>query len=486
MSRHFLLLFTFFSAIVHAAENPNILLIVADDMGYGDLSCYGSKQIKTPHLDQLAAQGVRCTDGYVSNSVCAPSRAGLLTGRYGSRFGFEHNLSKPDFLKPEYAGIPLEEPLISDRMKSLGYRTGIVGKWHLGESVDGHHPNARGFDFFFGMLGGSHNYFPQPNKNKLMFNREKVTQIRTPYLTDWFTLEAIDFIQGTGKAASEQKKAPWFLYLSYNTPHSPMQAKEEDIKKYAHIQPKTRRIYCAMQHCMDENIGKIVATLKKLNQLENTLIVFISDNGGSVEVSYAVNAPLRGTKGTYLEGGIRVPTIYHWPAKLKPSVYKKPVISLDCMATFVAAAGGKPPKAGERTPRQGVPQKKSPIYDSVNLVPHFTGETTTDPHAFLAWRMALRTSAIRMGDWKLIQAASMETQLFNLAEDIGETQNLVHKHPEVVRRLIDQQTAWEVTFERVPMFMSAPYWGGYNARLYKKRYSLEQPEPDSTENIWAF
>lgn len=469
--------FLCFLPVSHAGEKPNILLIVADDMGYGDLSCYGSKQIQTPHLDKLAENGVRFTDGYVSNSVCAPSRAGLMTGRYGSRFGFEHNLSKPDYAKPEYAGIPLDEPLISDRMKELGYRTGIVGKWHLGESVPAHHPNARGFDFFFGMLGGGHNYWPTPEKNKLLYNQTKVTEIRTPYLTDWFTLEAIDFIKNTGKASVSNAEAPWFLYLSYNTPHSPMQAKQEDLKKFEHIKPKTRRIYCAMQHCMDENIGKIVAALKEGGQFENTLIVFISDNGGSVEVSHACNAPLTGTKGTYYEGGIRIPTIFHWPAKLEASVYKHPVISLDFMATFVAAGGGTPPPVGERIARKGRPQKKAPIYDSVNLLPHITGEKKDPPHEFLAWRMALRQSAIRMGDWKLIQAASMPTQLYNLAEDIGESNNLVAEHPDIVRKLLNKKTAWEVSFERNPIFMSAPYWTGYNSNLYQKNYSREQPEP---------
>ncbi len=473
-------IFIFLTALLHADEKPNILLIVADDMGYGDLSCYGSKQIQTPHLDALAANGVLCTDGYVSGSVCAPSRAGLLTGRSGSRFGFEHNLNKPDFIRPEYAGIPLDEPLISDRLKALGYRTGMVGKWHLGDSVPGHHPNKRGFDFFFGMLGGGHDYWPTVDNNKLFYNDKKPEEIRATYLTDWFTIEAIDFI--SAKANND----PWFLYLSYNTPHSPMQAKSSDLEKFKHIKHKTRRIYCAMQHCMDENIGKIVASLKKQNQLDNTLIVFISDNGGSVEVSNAVNAPLRGTKGTFLEGGIRVPTIYHWPAKLKPAVYKKPVISLDFMATFVKAAGGTPPAYHKPSPREGRADKKGPIYDSVNLIPHFTGENSADPHEFLAWRTATRGSAIRVGKWKLLQPLSEATQLYDLTADPGETNNLASKHPEIVASLFKKRMSWEVSFERMPMFMSAAKWGGYNAKLYQKQYSLEQPAPDNTEDIWAW
>lgn len=169
---------------------PNILFFLSDDMGCGDLSCYGSTTIATPNIDRIAASGVRFTNGYVSASVCAPSRAGLLTGRYQERFGFEDNLNKPVQLKDEYAGIPLDQKLVSDRLKQLGYHTGAVGKWHVGQSVEGHHPNARGFDFYFGMLGGSHGYFPTLKNNKLERNGVPVSEIRTPYLTDWFTLEA--------------------------------------------------------------------------------------------------------------------------------------------------------------------------------------------------------------------------------------------------------------------------------------------------------
>ena len=301
----------------HAADPPNLLLIVADDMGYGDLSCYGSLQIETPNLDRLAAAGVRCTAGYVSSSVCAPSRAGLLTGRNGARFGFEHNLSTPEQLEPEFAGIPFDEPLLPERLQALGYRTGLVGKWHLGASLPEHNPRRRGFDFFFGMLGGGHGYWPKLEKNKLLYGTEKPEEIRAPYLSDWFTLEALDFIRAEGKASTEAAERPWFLYLSYNSPHGPMQAKQEDLERYAHIRNETRRTYCAMQHCMDENIGRVVSELERSGQLENTLIVFLSDNGGSVEVSHAINAPLRGGKGSFLEGGTRVPTIYHWPASAR-------------------------------------------------------------------------------------------------------------------------------------------------------------------------
>ncbi len=467
------------------ADPPNILLIVADDMGYGDLSCYGSLQIQTPNLDRLAAAGVRCTDAYVSGPVCAPSRAGLMTGRNGSRFGFEHNLSRPASLREEYVGIPLDEPLLPQRLKKVGYRTGLVGKWHLGESVPEHHPLERGFDSFFGMLNGSHGYWPTLKKNHLWYGHEKPAEIRGEYLTDWFTLEALDFIRGEGFAASaegeNQKDRPWFLFLSYNTPHSPMQAREDDLAAVAHIPGKTRRIYAAMQHCMDRNIGLILSELEQRGELQNTLIVFLSDNGGSVEVSHAINAPLRGTKGTYLEGGIRVPMIFSWPQQWEPQVFRQPLSALDLMATFVSAAGGNPPSPGERVERAGRKKKKWPIYDSVDLDPHFRGKNNTAPHPTLYWRTALRGSAIRDGDWKLLRPNSELPQLYNLAEDVGETRNLIADEPAIAARLLEKFNKWETTLERNPMFMSDPYWLGYNRKLYERRYRLTQPAADESD-----
>ena len=481
MTLIFALALGFCAPVVHADEptKPNLLLIVADDMGYGDLGCYGSLQIKTPHLDSLAAAGVRCTDGYVSSSVCASSRAGLMTGRSGSRFGFEHNLSLPEHLNEEFAAIPLDETLLSERLQKVGYRTGLVGKWHLGESLDEHHPMARGFDSFFGMLKGSHPYWPTLEKNKLLRGHEKPTEIPTPYLTDWFTLEALDFM-------GAENDQPWFLYLSYNTPHGPMQARDADLERYAHIKDKTRRAYCAMQHCMDENIGKLLASLKAAGELENTLIVFISDNGGSVEVSHAVNAPLNGTKGTFWEGGIRVPFIVHWPAQLKPGVYERPVSSLDVLSTFVTAAGGTVPTPGQRQEREGRKKKNGPIYDSVNLLPYLQGNAKGDPHEALIWRMSLRGSAIRMGNWKLLRPNSMNPMLFDLGKDMGETTNLIHEQPVVAERLLEHLNTWETKLERNPLFVSSPYWLGYNRRLYAKEFSRTQPKPDGDQDIWSF
>ena len=449
---------------------PNILLILADDMGYGDLSCYGSSQIKTPHLDALARDGIRCTDAYVSASVCAPSRAGLLTGRYQERFGFEHNLSSPSHVKPEHVGIPLDEPLVSDRLQALGYRTGIIGKWHVGEHLPEHHPNARGFDFFFGMLGGGHTYWPSPEKNNLLRNREPVTEIRTPYLTDWFSREAEDFV-------TRNAKTPWFLYLSYNTPHTPMQAKEEDLARYAHITPKRRQTYCAMQHCMDENIGKLMATLKATGQYENTFVVFASDNGGSVTSSSAINAPLNGMKGTFLEGGLRVPMIFHWPAGLpKGQTYAQPVITLDWTPTFVGLAGGS---VEEETMGTGKRATKR-IRDGVDLLPFLQGKDPGAPHKALFWRMALRGSAIRQGNWKLVQTPHHATYLFDLSKDLSEQQNLAATHPEKVDELTATFADWAESLRANPMWISDNFWAKYNRNLYDKDYEVVQPAGNET------
>ncbi|MFD2160657.1 sulfatase [Rubritalea tangerina] len=446
---------------------PNILFILTDDMGWGDLGCYGSTQIKTPNIDRLASGGVRFTQAYVSANVCAPSRAGILTGRYQERFGFEHNLSIQDHLKPEMVGIPVDEKLISDRLKQLGYRTGAIGKWHVGESVPAFHPLQRGFDFFFGMLGGDHDYFPSKEHNELSWGNEKVKQIRTPYLTDWFTMEAIDFMERESEGVD-----PWFLYLAYNTPHSPMQAKKSDLEAYAHIESPERRVYCAMQKCLDDNVGKILGYLEDKGQLESTLIIFLNDNGGSVEVSHALNAPFNGTKGTWYEGGIRVPMIWHWPKVLSAGLrYTEPVIVFDIMHSLVAAAGGEVTEEKVQVGGREVVRPK----DGVNLVPILLGDAKLEDRS-LYWRMSLRGGAIRKGDWKLIMAPHRPPMLFNLANDPSELTNVSMRRPALVKALYREYHDWCEGFERNPMWISSPQWAGYNDALYDRTYELKQPE----------
>ena len=454
-----------------AQAPPNVLVIVADDMGYGDLGCYGSKQIATPNLDALAASGVRCTDGYVSASVCAPSRAGLLTGRYQNRFGFEHNLISDTSVYSESSlSIPKDEQTIADRLSGLGYATACIGKWHVGEHLDWQLPNQRGFDYFFGMRNGSHGYFPTPDKHRLYRNDDKVKVIDEPYLTDWFTTESIAFIE---RHEAKQSEQPWFVYLSYNTPHAPMQAKQQDYDAAGHVKNKRRRKYVAMQHCMDQNVGRIRQFLANRKLTKDTLIVFLSDNGGSVYASSAINAPLRGEKGTFLEGGLRVPMIWSWPGHIEPKqTYQQPVISLDILPTVLAAAGSaiEPETIGK-----GRKQKRR-IYDGVNLLPFFGSKQQQGaPHESLCWRMMMRGAAVRQAEWKLVRTPFAPPQLYNLQTDIAEQQNLAAEQPQRVTELMAVLARWEESHERPPMWSSAVMWSAFNRKFYDKTYQLVQP-----------
>jgi len=457
-----LILALLLAVLPSTAKPPNLLLILVDDMGYGDLSCFGSGQIPTPHLDALAASGVRCTNGYVSGAVCAPSRAGLMTGRYQERFGFDHNLA-PGFptVVPEALAVPKDEKMMPAYLKEAGYATAIIGKWHLGGSkVEWHHPLARGFDYYFGRYGG-HGYFPTVASKQMMRGREPVDEIDVPYTTDWYTNEAIDFIDRT---PDEQ---PWFLYLAHDTPHTPLQAKQEDIAKFRHIKDKKRRIYAAMQHCLDQNVGRLVDHLRKTGELENTLIVFLSDNGGPVTSNASLNAPLRGQKGMVLDGGVRVPYIFSWPGTLPAGrTYEQPFISLDLLPTFLAAAG---------IDRRTVESRKRPL-DGVDLLPFLRGRKGNErPHQTLYWRILMRSAGIRHDDWKLIRMPDRPPLLYDLSRDVSEQRNVADRHPEVVRELMERLFAWECSHLRPPMFLGNLSWMKRHAAMYDQDYQLEQP-----------
>ena len=434
-----------------SATAPNILLVFTDDMGYGDLGCYGSKQIPTPNIDALAASGVLCTQAYVTAPVCAPSRAGLMSGCYPQRFGFEHNLNYRSDVDEATIGIPNERPTMARRLGELGYRNGLVGKWHLGRHPS-QHPLERGFDSFFGMIKGHHGYFPKPEKNALFDGREPLKTIDSPYLTDLLTDRAIEFMDRGGEK-------PWFLFLSYNTPHTPMHAREDDLERFAEVKPRRRRIYCAMQHRLDQSVGRLVRALEESGQRENTLIVFLNDNGGSTDVSSALNAPLRGQKSTFLEGGIRVPCIFNWPAGLPAhGRFESPVMAFDLYSTFAAAAGAEEP---------------SKDLDGVNLLPALRGEEILAKRD-LYWRMTLRGAALREADFKLVRVPHRPAMLFDVVRDPSETRDLASEKPEEVRRLLAKLHAWECEVEN-PRWISAPRWAAYNRKLYERPYKLEQP-----------
>ena len=417
------------------SSKPNILFIVGDDMGYADVGFHGCKDIPTPHLDALAAAGVRFTHGYVSGPYCSPTRAGLMTGRYQTRFGHEFNPSGSE-------GLPLSEKTVADRLKAAGYVTGIVGKWHLG-SLPEMHPQKRGFDEFFGFLGGSHSYF---DTGGILRGNEPVKEM--DYTTDAFGREAAAFIE-------RHQARPWFLYLAFNAVHTPMHATDDRLAKFPAIADKSRRTYAAMMFAMDEAIGRVRRKLADAGLEKNTLITFISDNGGptmpGVTVNGSRNDPLRGSKRTTLEGGIRVPFLVAWPGRVKPGVFERPAIQLDLAATALAAAG--------------VEVKPEWKLDGVDLLPFLSGEKSGAPHAALYWRFG-EQMAIHAGDYKLVRYDSnadtrtgarnqpvTAVKLYNLAADIGETKDLAAGQPDKLKELQAKWDAWNAT-------LSPPLWGG--------------------------
>jgi len=421
---------------------PNIVLIVADDLGYGGIGAYGERELPTPHIDSIAAAGARYTNGYVSCPVCSPTRAGLMTGRYQQRFGHEFNPGPAQEATDNF-GLPLTETTIADRLKKLGYATGMVGKWHLGYRPE-YHPLKRGFDEFFGFLGGAHSFIDPlgDSANPILRGTEKVDE--KEYLTDALAREAVAFIE-------RRKSGPFFLYLPFNAVHAPMQGAQKYLDRFQSIADPLRRIHAAMISAMDDAVGRVLETLKKNNLTGNTLVFFISDNGGPTQVNTSRNTPLRGVKGQVLEGGIRVPFLIQWPGKVKPgTVVDHPVIALDIHPTAVAAAGGK--------------LQASMKLDGVDLVAHLNARTA--PHNTLYWRFGGQL-AVRKGDWKLADTAGEPPQLYNLTNDIGETSNLAAKEPAKLAEMQEAYDAWN--FQLVNPLWSPPNRGPKGGGGRKKK-----------------
>jgi arylsulfatase A-like enzyme len=415
---------------------PNILVIVADDLGYGDIGVHGGKSVPTPNIDKLARRGVRCTNGYVSAPYCSPSRAGLLTGKYQTRFGHEFNPHEGD---PGKLGLPLDQRTIADRLRAAGYRTGLIGKWHLGFSKD-HHPLARGFDEFFGFLVGGHNYAWHKGAEPMFRTAmaENIIQRGREYApvegfaTDVFTDEALAFMK-------RHRDGPWFLYLAYNAVHTPLEISERVRERIpADVQDPARRGYLALLIGLDDAIGRLLAHLHESGADEDTLIFFISDNGGSGLAPFLAynagnNRPLRGYKGQTLEGGIRVPFFVAWPGKLPAGkTYDFPVISLDILPTACAAAGVKAPTG----------------IDGVNLLPYLRDEKHAAPHEALYWRFgpqkAIRKESWSLVDWRDFQKqTSSGWQLFDLSKDIGQLHDVAAQHPHLVAEMSAAWRRWD-------------------------------------------
>jgi arylsulfatase A-like enzyme len=409
------------ATVAAAADKPNILVILADDLGYGELGCYGGKDVPTPHIDSLATNGIRFTDGYVSSSVCSPSRAGLMTGRYGVRFGIELN---PGF--SHVVGLPLSEKTMAELLKPAGYVTGMFGKWHLGFKP-AMQPTGRGFDEYFGFLGGAHSYVDaegdHDSANTILRGRQKVNAIT--YLTDDFGREAVAFI-------GNHTNQPWFVYLPFNATHGPLAAPEKYTGRFPGLQGG-RCTFAGTLSALDDNVGLVLAKLRALGLEENTLIFFLSDNGAPDhgETSNS-NRPLRGYKAQLLEGGIRIPFIVQWKGHLPAGrTDSRPVIALDILPTLLAAAG----LGGQAN------------LDGVNLLPFLAGDKRNLPHEALFWRYDGQR-AVRMGDWKFLRMGR-KTQLYNLAADIGEKTDLAGREPGKLKEL---EAAWQSWNETVRLF----------------------------------
>ena len=465
--RTLLLIFTFVAsflltphACLHAADRearkPNIVFIVVDDLGYGELGCYGGKEIPTPHIDALAAAGARFTSGYVTSPVCAASRAALLTGRYQTRFGFEFNPIGAKNTLPGI-GLPGTEKTVADQLRLAGYATGLVGKWHLGGTAP-FHPQRHGFDEFFGFLHEGHFYLPQPWKGATTWLRRTTlpdggkgrwttpdgrivwsTDSNTnepPYdadnpllrssqpvdeqehLTDAFTREACDFIR-------RHRQQPFFLHLAYNAVHSPLQEADAFLARFAHIDDIHRRIFAAMLAHLDDGVGRVIAELRDSGVDDNTLVVFLSDNGGPTRELTSKNTPLRGGKGELLEGGIRVPFIARGQGIPAGSVIDTPVLSMDACASALEIAGAQPSPA--------------PL-DGVSFMPLVTGRAAAAAERPLFWRLG-RRHALRCGDWKIIRDGG-KWELYNLSRDIGETADCADQEPAQLQQMAHLWDEW--------------------------------------------
>ena len=414
-----------------AATLPNIIIFLADDLGYGDIGVNGCKDIPTPNIDSIAKNGVRFTDGYATHCVCSPSRAGLMSGMYQHRFGFEAN-SGPEKYAADNFGLPREIPTLAEKLKGAGYATGMIGKWHIGFK-EGLRPHERGFDYHFGFLSGARTYLPGKTDNDpVIRNGEPVTT--TKYLTDEFADEAVSFIersQGTKNEEPPTNKPakPFFLYFAFNAVHSPMDENPYSAALTG-IADEKRRTYGGMLSGLDAAVGRVLAKVRELGQEENTLIFFYSDNGGPTTQTTSRNDPLRGYKGQFYEGGIRVPFLMQWKAKVKAGgTYTQPVMGFDCHATALAASG------------IAIPEDK-PL-DGVNLLPFVNAESPGAPHEFLCWRAGTQ-KAIRMGDWKLVQEGrSGSAELFNLKTDLSETTDLATKEVAKFDELATKFDEWE-------------------------------------------
>lgn len=427
---------------------PNIILILVDDAGYADFGFQGGADAQTPHIDQIAANGITYNNAYVTTPFCSPSRAGLLTGRYPQRFGYEFNLTHapPPGVDPEFMGLAVEELTLADLLRTAGYATHAIGKWHLGTAKQ-FRPNVRGFDTFYGFLGGGARYHPDllPDDGGLLRNDSAADAER--YLTDEFADEAVAVIE-------RRDNNPFFIYLSFNAVHTPMDVLASDLARFEHIEDLQRRRLMAMTWSLDRAVGRVISALHDNGLEEKTLIIFTNDNGGDQIGIAADNSPLRGTKGTLLEGGIRVPLAMHWPGIIPAAQTSEEIVSLlDIVPTAVTVAGLK------------LPQN----LDGRSLITP-TGQISGG-HQALFWRYDVM-AAVREGDWKLLRFPDRPPQLFNLASDVTESVNMADRQPDVANRLMKSVFEWESGLIH-PRWNTGSYWTQEDVRRYDQTHVEE-------------
>ncbi len=414
-------------------ERPNVIIILTDDMGYADVGFNGCKDIPTPNIDRIAKNGVVFTNGYVSYAVCAPSRAGLITGRYQDRFGYSRNPLYRPF--DASVGLPLTEQTLPELLQQNGYNTMGIGKWHLGVHEQ-FRPWKRGFNEFFGFLGGGHRYLPEDYtienqdsaKNEGESYRTKLIRKQTvveekEYLTDALSREAVSFIE-------RNKQQPFFLYLAYNAPHAPLQATAKYLNRFDHIKNQKRKTYAAMVSAVDDGVGTVLDKLQLLNLTDNTIVIFLSDNGGPEADNGSDNGVLRAGKGSLFEGGIRVPFAIQWPSQIKANTkYEQPVISLDIFASIAANIGK-------------ISKPKNEL-DGVNLLPYLKGTKQGSPHEYLFWRHYDQKSyaVLHQSGFKEVILRDSSFNLYNLKADIEEKNSIDDK--KMMSVFEQQRKKWE-------------------------------------------
>lgn len=452
-------------------EQPNIVFLFADDAGYADFGFHGSKVMKTPNLDKLAKEGVIFTQGYVSDPTCGPSRAGIITGKYQQRFGFEEN-NVPGYMSKNSAkdnndmGVPVEEVTMGEYLQKLGYATSYYGKWHLG-GADKFHPTKNGFDEFYGFRGGARSFYPYTEKNKphdeLNYLERGFGNFKEHegYLTDVIADEVVDFIE-----RKHAKKQPFFAFVSFNAVHTPMEATEEDLAQFPNL-TGNRKIVAAMTLSLDRASGKIMDKLEELGIDDNTLVVFSNDNGGPTDKNASDNAPFSGTKSNHLEGGLRVPFVAKWPNKFKANTkYQFPVLTLDLLPTFYAAGGGD--------------TKDLNSVDGVDLAPFVMGEKAGRPHEVMYWKKDVRAT-IRVGDWKLIRFPDRPAELYYVPNDIKEVKNYAAQEPERVKAMFKQLFEWESTLERPRWLLQRKFENMDIDRMDKYRWKNADSKQSSSQ-----